>query len=157
SLSKSDGSSIDILINCSKCSVVKLYRRSVNILFIALKSRSTVAVLIGAHKNISVANDNCGYMSLIIPFLTKLIHCCRCVKIVDVCCYFSVNKYLRNTFHSANKSLLKSLGYCCLIILNTFDSNRAVIFDIILSINLTILSSKNSYYPKLTSFVHIVD
>ncbi len=44
--SKSDGPSIDIFINCSKCSVVKRFRRSVNILFIVLKSRPTVAVLI---------------------------------------------------------------------------------------------------------------
>ncbi len=46
--------------NCSKCSVVKRFLRSVNILFIVLKSLSTVAVLIGAHKNISAANDNCA-------------------------------------------------------------------------------------------------
>jgi len=44
--------------NCSKCSVVKRFLRSLNILFIVLKSLSTVAVLIGSHKNISAANDN---------------------------------------------------------------------------------------------------
>ncbi|CAF2405446.1 unnamed protein product [Rotaria sp. Silwood2] len=166
-------------INCSKCSVVKRFHRSVNFLFIVLKSRSIVTVLIGAHKNTLAANDNCGYISLVILFLTKLIHCCRCVKIVDFCCCFDTNKYLRNTFHSASKSSLKSLGYCYLIILiscipysyslvtsdtsnirkqlrnvNAFDSNRACIFDIILSINLTILSL--NICSKLISFVLVV-
>ncbi|CAF1572717.1 unnamed protein product, partial [Rotaria sordida] len=53
---------------------VKRLRRSVNILFIVLKSRSTIAVLIDAHNNILAPTDNCGHMSLVIPFLTKLIH-----------------------------------------------------------------------------------
>ncbi|CAF1584343.1 unnamed protein product, partial [Didymodactylos carnosus] len=56
--------------------------------------------LISAHTNISAANDNCGYMSLVIPFLTKLLRCCRYVKIVDDCCCFCTYKYLQNTFHS---------------------------------------------------------
>ncbi|CAF2575722.1 unnamed protein product [Rotaria sp. Silwood2] len=140
-------------INCSKCSVVKRFHRSVNFLFIVLKSRSIVTVLIGAHKNTLAANDNCGYISLVILFLTKLIHCCRCVKIVDFCCCFDTNKYLRNTFHSAitsdTSNIRKQLRN-----VNAFDSNRACIFDIILSINLTILSL--NICSKLISFVLVV-
>jgi hypothetical protein len=54
--------------------VLKRLLRSVNILFIVLKSRSIVVIPISAHKNILAANDNGGYMSLIIPLLTNFIH-----------------------------------------------------------------------------------
>ena len=40
-----------------------------------------LTILIDAHKNISIANSNCGYISPVIPFFTKLTHCCRYLKL----------------------------------------------------------------------------